>query len=68
MHLAEKYIVLCTLHHLHPYHLQLLHEVLPNDLPRRQQFYQWFMENFRNNSAIVEKTFFSYESCFNGIL
>ncbi|RZC05034.1 hypothetical protein BDFB_014960, partial [Asbolus verrucosus] len=28
---------------LHPYHVQLFHELLPNDRPRRQHFCQWFM-------------------------
>jgi hypothetical protein len=51
--------------HLHPYRLQLVHELLPNDRPRRQQFCQWFMENFQNNGAILEKTFFSDESWFH---
>jgi hypothetical protein len=51
--------------HLHPYRLQLVHELLPNDRPRRQQFCQWFMENFHNNGAILEKTFFSDESWFH---
>jgi hypothetical protein len=51
--------------HLHPYRLQLVHELLPNDRPRRQQFCHWFMESFHNNGAILEKTFFSDESWFH---
>jgi hypothetical protein len=47
--------------HLHPYRLQLVHELLSIDRPRRQQFCQWFMEN----GAILEKTFFSDESWFH---
>jgi uncharacterized protein YkuJ len=44
--------------HLRPYRLQLVHELLPNDQPRRQQFCQWF-ENFHNNGTILAKIFFS---------
>jgi hypothetical protein len=39
-------------------------EEQPNNRPRRQQFCQWFMENF-HNGAILEKTFFSDESWFH---
>lgn len=51
--------------HLHPYRLQLFHELLPNDRPRRQQFCQWFVENFHNNDELLEKTFFSDEAWFH---
>jgi hypothetical protein len=51
--------------HLQTYRLQLVHEPLPNDRPRRQQFCQWFMLNFHNNGAILEKPFFSDESWFH---
>ncbi|KAJ8938985.1 hypothetical protein NQ318_003678 [Aromia moschata] len=43
---------------LHPYRLQSTHEILRADEHLKLQFYHMFINYFKNNDAVFEKTFF----------
>jgi hypothetical protein len=51
--------------HLHPYRVQAFHEIVPNDLPRRQAFCQWFLDNLADHDEVLDKTFFTDECWFH---
>ncbi|KAJ8948184.1 hypothetical protein NQ318_010457 [Aromia moschata] len=53
----------------HPYHLQKVHELIPEDFPRRMQFARWLLDQQRNNVNIISNIFFTDEASFtkNGI-
>lgn len=51
--------------HLYPYRVTAIHELLPNDVPQRLNFCEWFLNNFQEeNSGAFEKTFFTDEAYF----
>ncbi|KAJ8940869.1 hypothetical protein NQ318_010182 [Aromia moschata] len=54
---------------LYPYHLQKIHELIPEDFPRRMQFANWLLDQQRNNVNFISKILFTDEASFtkNGI-
>lgn len=54
---------------LHPYHLQKVHALLPEDFPRRMEFSNWLLEQQRNDANFIGSVFFTDEAGFsrNGI-
>ncbi|KAJ8946495.1 hypothetical protein NQ318_001770 [Aromia moschata] len=54
---------------LYPYHLQKVHELIPEDFPRRMQFAHWLLDQQRNNVNFISYIFFTEEASFtkNGI-
>lgn len=48
----------------HPYHIQLVHGLVPNDYPRRLQFCNWMQARIGADPTFVEKVLFSDEATF----
>ncbi|KAJ8959430.1 hypothetical protein NQ318_022122 [Aromia moschata] len=46
---------------LYPYHLQKVHELLPEDFPRRMQFTNWLLDQQRNNVNFINNIVFTDE-------
>lgn len=55
---------------LYPYHLQKVHELTPEDFPRRIQFANWLLDQQRTNPNFVSMILFTDEAGFtkNGIV
>lgn len=55
---------------LHPYHLQKVHQLLPEDFPSRIQFANWLLDQQRTNRNFINTILFSDEAGFtkNGIV
>lgn len=55
---------------LYPYHLQKVHELIPEDFPRRMQFANWLLNQQRNNANFISTILFTDEAGFskNGII
>lgn len=49
---------------LHPFHLQKVHELTPEDYPRRQQFCQWLQERHLNDPMFIRRILFTDEAMF----
>lgn len=50
---------------LHPYRLQVTHEILPLDRPQRREFCQRFIDTFIGNDEVMKKIMFTDESWFH---
>ena len=55
---------------LHPYHLQKVHALLPEDFPRRIEFCNWVLDRHRNDANFIGSVLFTDEAGFskNGII
>ena len=51
--------------HLYPYRVTAIHKLLPNDVPQRLNFCEWFLNNFQEeNGGAFEKIFFTDEAYY----
>ncbi|KAJ3661754.1 hypothetical protein Zmor_006139 [Zophobas morio] len=62
----SMFVVWRTLHNqgLYPYHVQRVHTLKPEDLPRRMRFCEWLFERNRADLRFVATIFFTDESTF----
>lgn len=49
---------------LHPYHIQKVHALVPDDYPERAQFSQWILNKIEQSPNFIDKILFSDESAF----
>ena len=49
---------------LYPYHLQKVHQLIPEDFHRRMQFANWLLDQQRNNVNCINPILFTDEAGF----